>query len=278
MWWHKLRGVLPPTQIDVGLSTDFVHVAVVRGGARAQWHVPCTPNQAGAPVTPPWHAAVETLAQWLKTQDSQPRQLNIRLSGRFVRWQLLPWQAELTGAGERDAFAALRFRENFGTAAQSWRVMLPQLPPGKATPACAVDASLVDALQAACVGSSARIASLTPYFSAAFDRWRARFKGACWFVLLESDCLSFGLIQNADWRCLYSQRLDGDWRGQLPSTLTQAAIACGLGPEVLPIYLAGDLASAPQPLRTPELACDWLAPSYPRGLQSAPGLRLALGV
>ena len=286
MWWHKART------LDVGLSSQFVYIA--DPAQPRQLRLPC-PQLPGEEGGAPWRAPVQVLADWLAAQQGLACALRIVLSGRFVRWQLLPWRDELSAPGERRSLADLRFREMFGSLAQAWQVALAQLPPGRMAPACAVDQELLQALQAAVSGvggdadadasSGVRLARVAPYFSLAFDHWRSRIRGpGAWFVLLESDGVSFGLLQDGDWRCLHSQRLDGDWRAVLPALLVQAGMAAGLGPQPLPLYLAGDLAQPPLPLAldsagTRLLAPDWCSPAaYPRGLVAAPGLRLALGL
>jgi len=114
------------------------------------------------PGPEPWRAAVESLAQWLATQKGKRLQVQVLLSGRWVRWQLLPWRADLAGPQERAAYAALRFRETYGPAAQHWQVLPALVAPGRTAPAAAMDAALVEALQTVCADAGCQLHSITP--------------------------------------------------------------------------------------------------------------------
>ena len=278
MWLHKLRQGLFPRSLKIGLSSRFVYVLGAKGTSGAQIHLPCD-SHLGSPGEP-WFAAVKTLSAWLKEQGDQSLRLQIALSGRFSRWQVVPWQDELSSPQERQSFATLRYRDIFGAVAEQWNVKLSAMPPGRSTPACAVDQGLIDALLAECGSSRVRIDLIAPYFSLAFDHWKHQLKGnSCWFALLEDDCLSLGLLDKGQWLSLRSQRLDGDWRAQLPAMMTQSGIASELQDQAASLYLAGDLVAPPLPLSPSGPRFDWLAPrGYAQGVSAQPGLRLALGI
>jgi hypothetical protein len=245
---------------------------------------------AATDANEPWRPAVERLAQWLSEHKGQHTSMRVQvvLSGRFVRWQLLPWRVELSGHNELAAYAALRFRETYGKAVQGWNILPTAMPPGHTTPAAAVDRALVDALNASCKAHGARLQLLTPYFSSAFDAWQGRIKGhAAWFGTLEADTLTLGLLQGGQWAALQTQRWSNDWREPLRALMAQIALSCdvpgdvsvaaqaeGATPVSLPLYLAGDMA-APTPQAS--MPFTWLAP--PQLAQRSPaGLRLAMGL
>ncbi|MDO9165315.1 MAG: hypothetical protein Q7U13_04340 [Rhodoferax sp.] len=223
----------------------------------------------------PWRPAVTALARLLAAQRPGKTKLHIVLSGRFVRWQLLPWRPELTQARELSAYASLRFRETFGKAAQDWQVLHAPQAPGKAVPACAVDTALMEALRSTCETGGASLAAVTPYFASAFDRWRGNLNGkTAWFGLIEPDCLSLGLLHDGNWMGLHTQRLDGDWRHVLPGMMAQIGISAGLTETAPPLYLAG---SGEAPLPDPVLAFAWLRPKA-QASRAMADCRMALGV
>ena len=261
--------------IRVGLSQHGLTIARAPGLGRAAQpgaeRLECT-LQPGA--AEPWRAAVDRLAQWLGEQGGQRFKVCVVLSGRFVRWQLLPWHAELPTRSERSTFAALRFREIFGKTAAAWNILAASLPPGHSAPAAAVDNGLLAALGQACQASGSQLQQVSPYFSQAFDNWQAKHKGSpVWFGALESDCITLGLLQDGRWRALQGMRLAGDWRAPLADLQQRMALAQGLDAAAAPLYLAGDVVPAPQAGTLPFI---WL---QPRGTEAAPapGLRLALG-
>lgn len=265
--------------IRVGLSQQGI--TMVRSKRLGRGQAP-EPERLACVSVPgqgePWRAAVDCLAQWLgghnERHKGQRLKVCVVLSGRFVRWQLLPWRAEVSGQGERAAFAALRFREVFGKTADAWSIAPASLAPGRSAPAGAVDGALVAALQKVCADHGAQLQQLTPYFSAAFDSWRSRIKpAAAWFATLEADTLTLGLLIDGRWAALQSQRLGGDWREPLRALMAQITMASGLAEPAPALYLAGDLA---QPPASADLAFTWLSPQG-RAAQTTPGARLAWG-
>lgn len=223
----------------------------------------------------PWRPAVNALTHLLADRQSEKATLHIVLSGRFVRWQLLPWRSELTRQRELAAYASLTFRETFGSAAADWRIVQPLQSPQQAVPACAIDTALLAALHRSCEEAGAHLAAVTPYFSSVFDHWRNTFKGkTIWFGVIEADCLSLGLIQNNSWLGLRSQRLDQDWRDILPGMMAQIGIQAGLDDAASQIYLAAE----PKPSRSDETgAFVWLQPQA-RATFDEVGCRMALGI
>jgi hypothetical protein len=200
---------------------------------------------------------LDALAHWLAAHDAKKSTLHVVLSGRFVRWQLLPWRAELTQRSELATYATLRFREIFGKAADDWQILHSPQPPGKTVPTCAIDLALMQALRATCEAAGARLAVVTPYFASAFDHRRKALAGkTSWFGLIEADCLSLGLLQGGNWVALRSQRLDEDWRDVLPSMMVQMGIVANLADVQAPLYLVGE-GGAQAPV--PGLSFTWLA-------------------
>ncbi len=240
-------------------------------GKRADYHsMDCLPGVQAQP----WQPAVAALATWLDTQAGAKPTLRVVLSGRFVRWQLLPWRPEITQPDELAAYATWRFRETFGHGAEDWQVLHSPQPPGKAVLACAVDAALLAALRAACQSAGARLAAVSPYFACAFDRWRHVVgKKTAWFGLIESETVSLGLLRDGNWVGLRTQRVNAHWRDALPGLMAQISISAGVADAALPLYLAGD---GEPPAPAAGLTFTWLQPKA-QAQRALPGGRMALG-
>ena len=96
---------------------------------------------------------------------------------------------------------------------------------------------------------------------------------AAWFGILESDCVSLGLLSNRKWAGLHSPRLDdGDWREVMAGMLARIGVPAGIAGSSPPLYLAGD---AEAPASAPGLDFSWLQP--PAG-SATPLSRMALGL
>ena len=208
----------------------------------------------------PWRGAVSALAQLLAGQGPGARapQLQVVLSGAFVRWQILAWRPELTRPKELAAYASLRFTETFGKAARDWDVLHSPQPPGKAVPACAVDAALMQALRSVCQDSGARLDLVTPYFASALDRGCPALKSRlAWFGAIEPERVTLALLQNGDWLGLHSQRVEDHWRDVLPGMMARVAIAAGLAPASAALHLTG---LGPAQVSGSAMPFVWLAP------------------
>ncbi len=289
--WSLSRPVF-----HVGLSAQRLVLARASGlwsGKLTDWESIDLPGRSdgsgssgtsGAVNTPPWKPAVDALADCLARKKADKPSLRVVLSGRFVRWQLLPWRNELTHSNEVAAYTSLRFLETFGKSAQDWQMVHSPQGPARPAPACAVDAALMDALQQLNATTSARLDLVTPYFSAAFDQWRGKLRNKpTWFGAIESDCVTLGLLKDNHWVSLQSQRLSDDWREILPGMMAQMRIALGMADPSMPIYLVGEAGPATSPAPPAklnpqrDLQVVWLKPAAGSG-HKVPGHRLALGV
>lgn len=269
MWLPRVRT------LHIGLSAQRLVFAEVGGAWPGKVSACHSSDYAEEMHAEPWRPAVAELARLLAKKGGNQPTLRIVLSGRFVRWQLLPWRPEITQPKEVAAYASLRFRETFGKAAEDWQVLHAPQPPGKTVPACAVDAALLETLRSTCAGAGAHLAAVTPYFASAFDRWRGVFEGkTAWFGLIETDYLSLALLRNGDWISLCTQHLDGDWRDVLPGMMAQIGIPAGLGGAEVPLYLAG---SGEPAAPAESLPFAWLRPEA-QVEGGMVGCRMALGV
>lgn len=241
MWSPDVLLIRPMLRVELSAHTLTITRSSRLGRQGQVEHLPVAADvQEGRE---PWRAAVDALAQWLASHKKSRFQVQLLLSGRWVRWQLLPWRAELSGASERAAYAALRFRETFGSSAQHWHVLPAHLPPGQTAPAAAVDAALITALQTVCQEAGSQLHSITPYFSSSFDRWRTQLKGALvWFGTLESDTVTLSLLKDGQWTALQTQRLPANepdiGQTALRNLQAHVALACGAATEGVPLYLA----------------------------------------
>ena len=195
---------------------------------------------------PAWHPAVAALGHWLRQHDLKRARLNVFLSSQLVRWQLLEWQPQLVRPVELEAYARLRFRATFGTVADSWRVVHTEPLPGRSLPACAIDETLLAELDSLQSIGEASVASVVPYFSAAFDCWRNSVgQKMAWFGVAEPGSLTLGLLHRGVWHGLRSARhtdpSGSGWRSVLPALQAQIQLASGfdLAKEPPTVYLVG---------------------------------------
>lgn len=232
---------------------------------------------------PVWHPAMAALNRWLREHHLKRARLHVFLSSQLVRWQLLDWQPQLVRPQELEAYARLRFRATFGSVADSWRVVHTEPLPGRALPACAMDELLLTELNNLQSIGETSVASVVPYFSAAFDRWRGSVgQKMAWFGVAEPGSLTLGLLHRGVWQGLRSARhtdpTAAGWRSVLPALQAQIQLASGLDLAKDPptVYLVG-CGTPAERTRDPRLV--WLAAE--RGGQAGGPLgieRMAWGI
>ena len=276
---------LSQSNVHVALSAQRVVITQAPKrwpGSRANFErIACLPNAASTTDTSGvamavWQPAVQALGKWLTGQGATPT-LHVVLSAKFVRWQLLDYRPELSRPSELAAYAALRFKDTFDNSTQDWQITHSAQPPGHVLPACAVDSALLQALHKLCTDSGARLRSVAPYFSVAFDHWSASLKDKTyWFGVLEPDCVSLALVDKGNLLGLRMQRFDSALRDVLPGLMAQMRVTSGVAATSLPLYLVGD-GEGELPVLPAGTAAHWLRSSVQQVPQQD-GVRMALGV
>lgn len=250
------------SRVVVGLAAHQVVLLPVRKVWPGPLHAPVVRDCAADGGTL-WHSAVAALTSALGQLSWRPRRVRVVLSERFVRWQLLPWRDGLGGASEYAAYARHHFQSTYGPAAENWLIQLALRPPGHAVPSCAIDAALLEALQAACASVGASVDAVVPHFVDAFDHYRRRISsGATAFGLIEEDGLSLAVLRGGQWLSLHTQRTDGDPRVALPGMLARASVEAAIPLLGLQLVLAGGDAA---PVAPEGLQMTWLQPRQTAG-------------
>ena len=267
MWSPELGTV------RLGLSEQ--HIALSRS---TLWR----PSAASAihschAVRPPysWSDSVESASDALQAAQAGRAALNVVLSGKFVRWQHLTGIAALSHPDELAAYARAQFAQVYGPRAQDWHIDVALPQPAHSTLACAMDRSLLLALQRTAQANGLRLNRVTPYFACAHDHWRNRIADAnYWFGVVEPGYFTLGLVHDGQWRAVRGQRFTANLWGALQASVVQTGLACGVDPQAHRVLLAGDLEP---PQAQAGFPVSWLQPTVqPRPV--APGWRLAWGL
>lgn len=272
--WFDSASVL-----RVGLATD--HLVAARGPRRgprdmAAGHMQAWNATHGAG---PWNDAVRALSEQLASKPSGVRRVDVVLSNRLVRWQLLSLPAQLASVSELQAFARAHFESVYGKRAENWLCHASFFAPGKAVPVCAVENALVPALQAVCTEHGVQLASVRPYWSQAFNYWRSALRDDIyWLAQIEPDMLTLGLVQERQWLGLRSIRTGNDLHESLRSLQAQMSLARDTPTNTLneatPIYVMGSHAALDMHLNHPFHVLRPVNSVF----KSAPQWRLAWGI
>jgi hypothetical protein len=149
--------------------------------------------------------------------------LTVVLSAHLVRYAVLPWSPALGNEPEWLAYARHTFASIHGAAAAEWSIRLCRAGRRRPRVACAIDASLLEAL----LGNE-RIVSIQPRLMAEFNERRAQFGQApAWFVLQEPGRLTLSLIADGEWKLIRTRQVPEEWRSALPGLLARESAASG---------------------------------------------------
>ena len=257
---------LLPEHIEALLAPDALHLRRTGGSESFAVAAAAADEGEGEGEAEAWRAPLAELDLALRKRPARavaPRmpaalaallapRLDIVLSEHFARWQVLPWQADVESAVEREAWARHHFREVYGEAGRHWQVRCAASAPGEAMPACAIDATLLAELQRLAAGHGCRLGRVRPLLAIAAERWRRKLpRGIAWLAVFESGRLSLGLLRDRRWQALHgAPRATPDERGeQLAGLVTRTALAAGLTPGEGRLLLCGEgAASCPAPL------------------------------
>lgn len=188
------------------------------------------PDLASGDGEAAWSGAVRALGRLLPGVAARRQRATVILSNHFMRYALLPWSAELSGAAEEMAVAHHSFRNAYGEVAEQWEYRISPGNAGAPLLASAVERGLPEALRQVFDGSGVALVSIQPHLMAAYNASRQHLGGSCtWFAVAESGNLCLALLRHHNWASLRSMRLSESWQSELPQLLERESILAGAG-------------------------------------------------
>ncbi len=229
----------------------------------------------GTQDTPRWDALVQAVGQTLSHGAGKGTRVHVVLSNHWVQWQLVPFQWQIGSEVELQSYVALQFQEIYGARASAWQIRSASTPVGHNIPACAVDRSLLDALETTCTEHGARLCAVVPYLASSFDYWQGRIREKnFWFATVHADHVSLAQVHRGNWVGLRTQRFASDLPNTLQSMKLQLMSVHATVADSAPLFLTGTVAL---PAATPQWPFRTLVPESPP-LRTHPQYRIALGV
>jgi hypothetical protein len=164
------------------------------------------------------------------------------VSGRWCRFALLPWKDDLDEA-EILTLARYVMEDRYGEAARDWVLAVDALRRGESVLACAIEAPLLRALEAACAEQRIRLDSVQPLFTAALNAHRQPGRGLRWDLLIEPDWWSWALVDGDALLAIGGQAAEGDWP-VLSRMLANEALRAGVIEPDLPVRVLASAAGS----------------------------------
>ena len=160
--------------------------------------------QAGEPL---WQAALVKLQQIMLGGEWKNADVTVVLSNHFVRYDCLPWNAELKDEEEQLALASHRLTNIYGAAVQKWTLCLSPSGKGESRLVAAVESTLLELLKRAMIEAGIKLHSIQPYLMASFNRYAKNLaRGDGWFVVAEAGRFTLALFRGGQWRRVLLRR------------------------------------------------------------------------
>ena len=160
--------------------------------------------QAGEPL---WQAALVKLQQIMLGGEWKNAEVTVVLSNHFVRYDCLPWNAELKDEEEQLALASHRLTNIYGAAVQKWTLCLSPSGKGESRLVAAVESTLLELLKQAMTEAGIKLHSIQPYLMTSFNRYaKSMARSDGWFVAAEAGRFTLALFRDGQWRRVLLRR------------------------------------------------------------------------
>jgi hypothetical protein len=200
------------------------------------------------------------LADALPTLVPRPGDAEVVLSNHFVRYALVPDTDQVSRAAEEQALMRHCYTRTYGPDAQHWVLRLDDAGSGAGLRvASAVDAPLLDGLDALLRPGKLTLRSIQPGLMAAFNDCRPQLSGDGWFVLVEPGRLCLARLRGHQWQALKSIKTGAAWLPDLLVLLQRERLLAGADP--------GDTATARVYVYAPDVPAITPAQAKENGLQ-----------
>jgi hypothetical protein len=222
-WRDRVRIDLAPDRVALTRFSRGFRPRLVEQGIHEV-------HAAPASATAPWQAAVDLLDRTLTEARWRKAKVHVRLSSHFLRLHLLPFSAALATDDERLAFARMELEAVHGERVSGWTLILDDAPAGAATPVCAVDTALLDALRTSCTRAALTLGSIRPAFAAALEGQRGRARPPRYgFAFAEDGRVTVALYEGGTCRWLANPRVGAALTETVGAELQQAQVLGGIG-------------------------------------------------
>jgi hypothetical protein len=226
--------------MHVMLAPDRVSYRIqqpLRGVASATGVIDCTPDDSARP----WRNACAALAAFISDRMQRHMRLDVVVSDRLVRYQVLPWREGIVSRVEWRAYAQHSLEAVYGEASKGWRLRIDLVPPGRPSLACAIDSELVEVLRNLGADCGSRLTGVRPNFVTLFNQRRPAMRGSgFWFGVVENGNVSLGVMIEGSWRALRNEATADTWPVALAGMIRRTQVMLP-EPCAGTLYLCGDI-------------------------------------
>ena len=219
LWSDRLHIVLAP---------DKVSMVRFSGGLQSREllakSIDCAESDADQPL---WQPALQAMQKLLAVAGGKA-DVKVMLSSHFVRYVLVPVQADLKDEAEEEAYVRFCFSEVYGDEAATWTLRWNGSLAVDQQIASAIDGNLLADIEQSMRNVNLRLSSVQPYLMSVFNLVRKHMQAEeQWFVLVESGSACLSSFTQGECTSLRTVRLDSDWQESLPRLLAREFLIAG---------------------------------------------------
>lgn len=229
-WFNVISNLFYHDELRVLVGPQYIELWRLRGlrGFKPKLAHQQTVNvteERAATSPDDWQGVVKRLQALLKEDKWQAVSATVILSSHFMRYAVIPWNSEITTAGERQAYLNHHFVMTYGDAVKAWNMRMDEASYKKSALASAMPAGLQTALKETFANTKAnnptRLAAIYPYLMLAANQALGvnRLIHNCWFAVVESQRLTLSLIENGEWQVVRSLPLESDVAAQIEALI-----------------------------------------------------------
>jgi hypothetical protein len=244
-WWQALSA----PELRIVISCDALEVFMFErqwwpGGQRKLLDHQQYPL-AGDPqdVLPP-EASWQTLGDVLASLAGQRWHVVVVVSDQYSRWLVLPWQADIRSAAEKQTYYSHGLQQAFGQqilAGDDWEVQAQGAAYGQNILINAMPRGFIHKLQALFAGHRLPLGVIAPAWMLSVNQARhcmqqQKLPADGWIISRESGSLTIACLVQGEWQQVRYLPVDIDWRDSLHQYLLREQV---MHPEwvALPVYL-----------------------------------------
>ncbi|MFM9836310.1 MAG: hypothetical protein ACKVOA_09415 [Methylophilaceae bacterium] len=219
LWSDRLHFVLAPDKVTMVRFSGGLQPREVLAKS-----IDCAALDADQAL---WQPAFNAMQKLLAVAGGKA-DVKIMLSSHFVRYVLVPVQADLKDEAEEEAYVRFCFVEVYGEDAKDWTLRWNGALAVDQQIASAIDRNFLAAIEQSAKNSNMKLCSVQPYLMSAFNLVRKHMVAdEQWFVLVESGNACLSSFTQGECTTLRTVRLDDDWQETLPRLLAREFLIAG---------------------------------------------------
>jgi hypothetical protein len=196
---------------------------------------------------------VENLKQVLAKREWQRVMPVIVMSNHFVRYSVIPWNIELTGVIERQAYLKHCFNLFFGESTKLWDFRMSEPEFGQSSIASAISSPLLTALHNVFEQSNLKIAAIYPQLMLAINQTLSEVKKqkiafSFWLIVIQSERVCLTLLIDGGWRLVKNVAIEADISAQVTALIQREIVNSNMNDD-MPVLLYWPESKSHQPLK-----------------------------